>query len=301
MSASLLLVALQGCTEDQTSTKPPRSGVSMSSADASPDRTDPSSSVPSTAVSTPARAGATACLAQERRAASGVAYRLQGVDRALGSSTGSSVGAGQRVEDEAELAEQAVVKVCDRLSAAMRTFLRVTHQRSSDGLTPDDLDAVVSAFAAWGRSVGADNATRETVSAFHGCRTLRDGLTTSYQAWWRWNGTGRDWWVELTFRNELRRTLHASLRGRARITHGSGSSTPPGSDRRSRTLQWGASSWDYATIPPGTSRHVLPLGPDYDYRYVATGPSETLHVLDAGVSVQSDAAGLCEVPVTGTP
>lgn len=294
LCAALLLAGLNGCTAERTATPPPASPGPSSPEPSSPTRdvdAEESTSRPAagpTTTSADDRATA-ACRGSERRAVRGVEFPLQQtIDDVMRSTSGASSDAAARVRARAEWAERTVLEQCDRPTAAMRSFARVADRRGRAGLGPEDLDAVMSAYSTWARSVGLGDTARALSLSLDQCRAVQDRVVASYRTWWRWSATGRVWWLELTFRNTLARGLFATLSGRARVT-----SPGPGP----RALEWGASSGDYATVPPGTSRHLVRLGSNGPY--VATGPSDGLRVEDVVVSTDLPDRGSwwCSLPV----
>jgi hypothetical protein len=73
----------------------------------------------------------------------------------------------------------------------------------------------MSAYSGWAESVGAGNVTRKLTTALKECRRINLHVQASYRVWWRWSDTGREWWIELTFRTLLRRPWSATMSGRA--------------------------------------------------------------------------------------
>jgi hypothetical protein len=218
-------------------------------------------------------------------------------DDLMRSTSGVSAGAAARVAARAKLARRAVSQQCDRPSAAMRNYLRVAQHRSRAVLSHQDLDAVMSAYSVWVRSVGAGDVAQKLRRAQQGCRTLKRQVHLSYRVWWRWNEVGRVWWIQLTYRNGLARSLDGSLYGRVRVTDLMGERFWwRGRYRRSGLLTWGGSSADFAVIRPGTSQQLVAPGAD---PYVATGPLGDFEVenVEVTVGVPGLRSWWCSLPV----
>ena len=303
LCAGLLLSGTQGCVASEAPlAASPTSETPASTATASVDPQQAPSDATSTAAPDPGQPVTAACLVRERRAAAATEFRVQlAFDDLMRSTNGVSRDAAQRVAAQVDRAETVVLEDCDRPSATMRTFLRVARQRSSDAFTSNDLDAMMSAYSRWARSVGVPGVTRRLTNALEACRTLNGRVQVSYRTWWRWSGTGREWWIELTFHSGLRRAWTATLSGRVRATHLNGRSTSStGKDSGASVVQWGASSYDYATVSPGTSHYLVVL--DANDPYVATGPTGTFRVEDVQVSTESGMGSWwCSLPVPERP
>jgi hypothetical protein len=295
LCTALLLGGIQGCTAEEAPTSSVAENENAGSgAAASSDPRNPPP--PPSAVPNSGEQGTVACVARERHVAEEIEFRMQqAVDAVMDSESGISLAAGRRIAAVTDRIETTVLRRCDRLSPAMRTFVRVARRESSDGLTSIDLDVVLAAYSGWGRSVGTPSVT-SVKKALRDCRRLKQRIRASYRTWWRWTDTGREWWIELTVHNGLHRSWTATLFGRARVTDPAGPAVPSTNQDIDATLvEWGASSRDYATVPPGTSRHLIALS---DHAYLATGPSGTLQVDDAGVSMRAGVrAWWCELPV----
>lgn len=155
----------------------------------------------------------------------------------------------------------------------------------------------MDAYARWAATVGEPDVALNLRRSQDGCRALQRQVKVTYRVWWSWHGTGRTWWIELTYRNRLARTLTATLFGDVRVTGLVGQKvwTPHG-ERRSGVLQWGASSADYGPIRPGESGQLVLLGDD---PYVSTTADGTFRVEDVGVStnIPGIRAAWCSLPV----
>ncbi|QIK65466.1 hypothetical protein G7072_03145 [Nocardioides sp. HDW12B] len=291
------LVGLSGCTAEGPATPPPAGPETSAEprTSAGPESPSPTRDVDGGESSSGTAAGppsaddreSAACRRSERRAVRGVEFPLQQtIDDVMRSPSGASSAAAARVRARAAWVERTVLGQCSRPSAAARDFVRVAGGRGRTALGSDDLDAVMSAYSTWARSVGFGSTASALSRGLHECRAVQDRASASYRTWWRRSGTGRVWWLELTFRNDLPRRLFATLSGRARVSS-------PGS----AVLEWGASSGDHATVPRGTSRHLVRLGSNGPY--VGTGPSEVLLVEEVVVSTDlpGRASWWCSLPV----
>lgn len=222
----------------------------------------------------------------------------QAIDDVMRSTSGASGDAADRVRARAAWAESTVLETCDRPTQPVRDFARVARQRTQADLGSDGLDAVMRSYATWARSVGFGDVTRALSVSLERCRAVQRRVDASYRTWWRWSERGRVWWLELTFRNDLTRGLFTSLSGRMRVTRpGPQPSGAPGGAGRGRTLEWGASSGDNATVPPGTSRHLVRV--ESNTPYVTTGPTAALRVEDVVVTADLPGRGSwwCSLPV----
>jgi hypothetical protein len=225
-------------------------------------------------------------------------FRMQqAIDALMGSTTRVSAGAAHRVGARAERVRDAVMEQCLQPSAAMAAYVRISRQHSAGVLSHRELDAVLSAYGSWARSVGAGQVVEHLRGSLRACRALQRGVHISHRVWWSWTDTGRLWWIELAFRNDLPRGLFATLSGRVRVSDLTGQRIwwPPAGPRRAGVMTWGGSSGDYATIRPGISRHLVGLGAG---PYVATGPDGSFEVERVEVSV--DVPGRwwwCTLPV----
>lgn len=145
LCVALLLGGVQGCTSNERPSAP------AARSEASPSTLGASSSPGAS----PGDPGSAECLARERRAVQGIASSMQhSIDAVMRSISGVSVDAAARVKVRAERAERTILERCDRPSTAMRRYLRVVRQRTTEELGSDDLDAVMSTYSAWAQSVG---------------------------------------------------------------------------------------------------------------------------------------------------
>ena len=218
-------------------------------------------------------------------------------DELMSSPTGTSGLAARRLAARADVAREAVLQRCDRPSTPMRRYLHVVGRRTGDALSHRDLDVVMSAYAQWATALGDRRTARDLLQEQEGCRRLQQHVRATYQVWWEWAGPRRAWSLEYHYESRLERTLMTSTSGHARITGPrTGGSEAPSRDRRSRVVQWGASSYDSGVVPPGTSAQPAWLTGD---RYLVTAADETLEV--EAVEVTTDIPGVrygwCQLPV----
>ena len=219
----------------------------------------------------------------------------------MSSPTGTSLAAARQISFRGDRSRQQILESCERPSPLMRRYLHVVRVRTGGALSYGDLRAVMRAYARWAGAVGERQSALALRRSQRGCRALRRQVTANYRVWWAWaeSGRGRTWWIELTYRSRLNRSLTATLSGRVWVTGLVGRDrayTLRGEPRRSGFLDWGASSADYGQIRPGESEQLVAPGND---PYVTTAGDGTFDVTEVEVStnVPGVRSWWCSLPV----
>ena len=220
-------------------------------------------------------------------------------DNLMSSPTGTSLAAARRISFRADLSRKQILESCERPSPLMRQYLKVVRSRTSDALSYRDLSAVMDAYTRWAGAVGARGSALALRRSQEGCRALIRQVEANYRVWWAWTETGRTWWIELTYRSRLRRSVMATLAGRVHATGLVGLDqiqTLNGGRRSSGDLRWGGSSADYGYIRPGESKQLVAPGND---NYVFTTANGTFDIKE--IVVAADIPGArgwwCSLPV----
>lgn len=211
------------------------------------------------------------------------AYRMQqAVDALMQSTAGRSRPAADRIRARAEKTQAELAARCDAISPLARQYLRTAREASSTALTYRDLESVVADYTRWARAVGKAKAADQLQAAMRGCRDLKRHLRSTYRVWWRWNDTGRVWWIVQTFHSDLDRPIEGGLSGSVRVSALTSERLWYPGGKRSGVARWGGSSADFVTIRPGTTRKLIaPMsGP-----YVAVGPGGEFDIRSVEVEV----------------
>ena len=229
------------------------------------------------------------CQSRERGIVGRIEFPMQkATDNLMSSPTGTSLAAARQISFRADLSRKQILERCERPSRLMRQYLQVVRLRTRDALSYRDLSAVMDAYTRWAGAVGERRTALALRRTQEGCRALKRQVEANYRVWWAWTETGRTWWIELTYRSRLTRSLTATLSGRVRATGLGG--------RSSGVLSWGASSTDYGQIRPGESGQLVALG---NGPYVSTAANGTFKVEE--VEVSTDIPGArgwwCSLPV----
>jgi hypothetical protein len=211
-------------------------------------------------------------------------------DDLMRSPTGTSLAAARRISFRADRARHRILESCEVPSPQMRRYLEVVGVRTSDALSYRDLRAVMSAYSRWAHAVGEGRRALALRRSQEGCRAVKRRVEANYRVWWAWAETGRTWWIELSYRSRLTRTLTATLSGRVRV------SGLVGEPRRTGVLEWGASSYDYGEIRPGESGQLVALGND-PYVTTATNGTFTVKAVEVSTDIPGVRSWWCSLPV----
>jgi hypothetical protein len=208
-----------------------------------------STSVPEPSASTTPALDAAECVAAQRAAVGGQAYRIQrATDRVMGNVHRTSLAAGRSVAESASAARAKVAERCGTTPSGMRGYVREAQSASHAPLDVSALARVTTAFAMWAESVGRKATAERLVSARQECWLLQWSVAASYRVWWRWTDEGRAWWVELTVSNGSNHSLWMSLDGAAR---GKGLLRTESRNPHAQ-LTWGGSADDGIGVRPNS-------------------------------------------------
>jgi len=240
------------------------------------------------------------CQSRERGIVGRIEYPMQkATDNLMSSPTGTSLAAARQISFRADQARKQILERCERPSPLMRQYLQVVRLRTSDALSYRDLSAVMDAYTRWAGAVGERRKALALRRTQEGCRALKRQVEANYRVWWAWTETGRTWWIELTYRSRLTRSLTATLSGRVHATGLVGRDRIwnwNGGRRSSGVLRWGGSSFDYGQIRPGESGQLVIHVND---PYVSTAANGTFKVEEVEVSTDIPGARRwwCSLPV----